>query len=75
MYPLNVATVANGQSAKPVGASLLAMLLRNPNRQQAGSYKRLRISSIFNGYIANQMPQVTRHGTIKTIERVSPDDR
>ncbi len=27
MYPLSVATVVNGQNAKPVGASLLAMLL------------------------------------------------
>jgi hypothetical protein len=27
MYPLIVATVVNGQNAKPVGASLLAMLL------------------------------------------------
>jgi hypothetical protein len=27
MYPLTVATAVNGQNAKPVGASLLAMLL------------------------------------------------
>jgi hypothetical protein len=27
MYSLSVATIVNGQNAKPVGASLLAMLL------------------------------------------------
>jgi hypothetical protein len=55
MYPLAVATPGNGKNAKPVGASLLAMLvplaispgsrqkwqhLPEPDRQQAGSYKR-----------------------------------
>jgi hypothetical protein len=53
MYLLSVATVGKGKNAKPVGASLLAMLLplavcvrrpslrmhlRNSDRQQAGSY-------------------------------------
>jgi hypothetical protein len=32
-------TVGNGQHAKPVGASLLAMLSLCLDRQQAGSYR------------------------------------